>query len=150
MFSNITKNIIKLLSDFLISLYKFAAFNFTYLLYCILQISYICVSQFINRLKQKSLTGLILRSNLLGIFTNYRLSSLFTLRSLVNIELLIIFLENDFLIRKKHRILWKKRFIMGERNQYLSKLLSAKIMIFQNSLLALENVVKLILLPKRD
>ena len=91
MFSNITKNIIKLLSDFLISLYKFAAFNFTYLLFCILQISYICVSQFINRLKQKSLTGLILRSNLLGIFINNRLSLLFALRSLVNIEFLYYF-----------------------------------------------------------
>ena len=54
------------------------------------------------------------------------MSSLFALCSLVNIELLIIFLENDFLIRKKHRILWKKRFIIIEINQYLSKLLSAK------------------------
>ena len=34
---------------------------------------------------------------------------------------------------------------MIERNQYLSKLYPQKIMIFQNSLLALENVMKLIL-----
>ena len=114
MFSNITKNIIKLLSDFLISLYKFAAFNFTYLLYCILQISYICVSQFINRLKQKSLTGLILRSNLLGIFINNRLSLLFALLSLVNIELLILFFKMFFLFEKniefyeKRDLLWLK------------------------------------------
>ena len=39
---------------------------------------------------------------------------------------------------------------MIERNQCLSKLYPQKIMIFQNSLLALENVMKLILLPKRD
>ena len=36
---------------------------------------------------------------------------LFTLRPLVNIELLILFLENIFYYSKKNRILWKKRFI---------------------------------------
>ena len=39
---------------------------------------------------------------------------------------------------------------MIERNQYLSKLYPQKIIVFPNSLLALENVTKLILLPKRD
>ena len=125
MFSNITKNIIKLLSDFLISLYKFAAFNFTYLLYCILQISYICVSQFINRLKQKSLTGLILRSNLLGIFTNYRLSSLFTLRSLVNIELLILFLKS-FSYSKKTQNSMKKGIYLLALTHFYVKIQSKK------------------------